>query len=310
MAGEYAIVLYYSLLIMDASIWVCGEVLVDLLPTGSVIGGGPANTAKALARLGCAVEFIDGISTDEFGVRARRELIKDGVGLSLSRSSDKPTGKSIISIGAHGVGSYEFDIENSATFDFDASWLPKGAPEILHIGTLATIIEPGASAIFKWAKSLTDKTVIVFDPNVRPPALPDAKKYRSEVEKWVGISTVVKVSEADIAWLYPATSEEDVAREWLDLGAKLVVITRGADGLVGITKSDLIALPGVAVHVIDTVGAGDTVGAVIVEGIAKYGVAGLVGEVLKDVLHRAAKAAAITCTRKGAEPPTNDEIES
>jgi len=175
---------------------------------------------------------------------------------------------------------------------------------------LATIIEPGASAIFKWAKGLTDKTVIVFDPNVRPPALPDAKKYRSEVEKWVGISTVVKVSEADIAWLYPATSEEDVAREWLDLGAKLVVITRGADGLVGITKSDLIALPGVVVHVIDTVGAGDTVGAVIVEGIAKYGVAGLVGEVLKDVLDRAARAAAITCTRKGAEPPTNDEIES
>jgi len=256
------------------------------------------------------VEFIDGISTDEFGVRARRELIKDGVGLSLSRSSDKPTGKSIISIDAHGVGSYKFDIENSATFDFDALWLPKGAPEILHIGTLATIIEPGASVLFKWAKELGEKTIIVFDPNVRPPALPDAKKYRSEVEKWVGISTVVKVSEADIAWLYPATSEEDVAREWLDLGAKLVVITRGADGLVGITKSDLIAVPGVAVHVIDTVGAGDTVGAVIVEGIAKYGVAGLVGEVLKDVLDRAARAAAITCTRKGAEPPTNDEIES
>ena len=295
---------------MSASIWVCGEVLVDVLPNGTVIGGGAANTAKALARLGCAVEFIDGISSDEFGVRARRELMKDGVGLSLSLASDKPTGKSIIAIDAHGVGTYKFDIENSATFDFNASWLPKGTPEILHIGTLATIIEPGASALFNWAKNLSESAVIVFDPNVRPPAQPDAKKYRAAVEKWVEISTVVKVSEADIAWLYPATSEEDVAREWIELGAKIVVITRGADGLVAITKSDVIAVPGVAVHVIDTVGAGDTVGAVIVEGIAKYGVTGLSGGVLKDVLHRAAKAAAITCTRKGAEPPTSSEIES
>ena len=94
---------------MSASIWVCGEVLVDVLPNGTVIGGGGANTAKALARLGCAVEFIDGISSDEYGVRARRELMKDGVGLSLSLASDKPTGKSIISIDAHGVGSYKFD---------------------------------------------------------------------------------------------------------------------------------------------------------------------------------------------------------
>lgn len=295
---------------MSASVWVCGEVLVDVLPNGTVIGGGAANTAKALARLGCAVEFIDGISSDEFGVRARRELIKDGVGLSLSLDSDKPTGKSIISIDAHGVGSYKFEIENSATFDFDASWLPKGAPAILHIGTLATIIEPGASALFKWAKELSEKTVIVFDPNVRPPALPDAKKYRAAVEKWVGISEVVKVSEEDIAWLYPATSEEGVAREWIELGAKLVVITRGADGLVAISKSEVIAVPGVSVHVVDTVGAGDTVGAVIVEGLVKSGVTGLSGGVLKDVLHRAAKAAAITCTRKGAEPPTNSEIES
>ena len=295
---------------MSASIWVCGEVLVDVLPNGTVIGGGGANTAKALARLGCAVEFIDGISSDEYGVRARRELMKDGVGLSLSLTSDKPTGKSIISIDAHGVGSYKFDIENSATFDFDASWLPKGTPEILHIGTLATIIEPGASALFKWAKDLSEKTIIVFDPNVRPPAQPNANKYRAAVEKWVEISAVVKVSEEDIAWLYPATSEEDVAREWIELGAKIVVITRGADGLVAISKSDVVAVPGVAVHVIDTVGAGDTVGAVIVEGIAKYGVTGLSGGVLKDVLDRAAKAAAITCTRKGAEPPTSSEIES
>lgn len=295
---------------MSASIWVCGEVLVDVLPNGTVIGGGGANTAKALARLGCAVDFIDGISSDEYGVRARRELIKDGVGLSLSLASEKSTGKSIIAIDAHGVGSYKFDIENSATFDFNDSWLPKGAPEILHIGTLATIIEPGASALFKWAKYLSKNAVIVFDPNVRPPALPDAKKYRAAVEKWVGISEVVKVSEADIAWLYPAISEEGVAREWLELGAKLVVVTRGADGLTAISKSDLTAVPGVPVHVIDTVGAGDTVGAVIVEAIAKYGVAGLSGGVLKEVLHRAAKAAAITCTRKGAEPPTKSEIES
>ena len=299
---------------MSAPIWVCGEALVDLLPSSdggervAVIGGGPANTAKALARLGHQVEFIDGISTDHYGKSAQEELRKDGVGLSLSNISDKPTCQAIISLDENGSAHYEFLIEETATFDFSRSWLPEGFPSVLHIGTLATVIEPGASELFDWAKKISERVPIVFDPNVRPVVLSDSSKYLRVVEKWVGISNVVKVSEDDIAWLYPAKSEEDVAREWLALGAELVVVTRGADGMVGITKSDVISVPGVAVSVIDTVGAGDTVGAIIVEGVVKYGVSGLTGERLKSVLQRAAKAASITVARQGAQPPFSHEL--
>ena len=294
--------------------WVCGEVLVDLLPSSdggervAVIGGGPANTAKALARLGHGVEFIDGISTDHYGKSAQEELRKDGVGLSLSKISDKSTCQAIVSLDDNGSARYEFLIEETATFDFSRSWLPEGFPSVLHIGTLATVIEPGASELFDWAKKISERVPIVFDPNVRPAVLSNSAEYRRVVEKWIGISNVVKVSEDDIAWLYPAKSEEDVAREWLALGAELVVVTRGADGMVGITKSDVISVPGVAVSVIDTVGAGDTVGAIIVEGVVKYGVSGLTGERLKSVLQRAAKAASITVARQGAQPPFSHEL--
>ena len=299
---------------MSAPIWVCGEVLVDLLPSIdgggriAVVGGGPANTAKALARLGHQVEFIDGISTDHYGKSAQDELRKDGVGLRLSKISDKPTCQAIVNLDENGSARYEFLIEGTATFDFSQSWLPEGHPSVLHIGTLATVIEPGALELFEWAKKISERVPIVFDPNVRPAVLSDSSKYRSVVEKWVGISNVVKVSEDDIALLYPAKSEEDVAREWLALGAELVVVTRGADGMVGITKSDVISVPGVAVSVIDTVGAGDTVGAIIVEGVYKYGVSGLKGDVLKSVLLRAAKAASVTVGRRGAQPPFLHEI--
>ena len=299
---------------MSEPVWVCGEVLVDLLPSSdggervAVIGGGPANTAKALARLGHGVEFIDGISTDHYGKSAQEELRKDGVGLSLSKISDKPTCQAIVSLDDNGSARYEFLIEETATFDFSRSWLPEGFPSVLHIGTLATVIEPGASELFEWAKKISVRVPIVFDPNVRPAVLSESAEYRRVVEKWVGISKVVKVSEHDIAWLYPAKSEEDVAREWLALGAELVVITRGADGMVGITKSDVISVPGVSVSVIDTVGAGDTVGAIIVEGVVKYGVSGLTGERLKSVLQRAAKAASITVARQGAQPPFSHEL--
>jgi fructokinase len=208
----------------------------------------------------------------------------------------------------NGSAHYGFLIEETATFDFARTWLPEGFPSVLHIGTLATVIEPGASELFEWAKKISERVPIVFDPNVRPAVLSNSAEYRRVVEKWVGISNVVKVSEDDIGWLYPATSEEDVAREWLALGADLVVVTRGADGMVGITKSDVISVPGVAVSVIDTVGAGDTVGAIIVEGVVKYGVSGLTGERLKSVLQRAAKAASITVARQGAQPPFSHEL--
>jgi len=293
------------------SIWVCGEVLIDILPTGPVVGGGPANTAKALARLGYEVDFIDGISTDAYGVSARKELSRDGVGLALSLTSDKPTCTATVTLDSKGSASYEFLIDNTATFEFNSSWLPdpeRLKPSVLHIGTLVTIIEPGASVLFDWAVKVGEFAPIVFDPNIRPSVMGDRAKYAAAVEKWVSISSVVKVSDDDIKWLYPTESLDVVAHRWIKAGVSAVIVTRGAKGIIGFTASGMEEVAGVKVDVVDTVGAGDTVGAIVVEGIIEYSVHGLQGQVLNALLHRAAIAAGITCSRAGAQPPRAHEL--
>ena len=293
------------------SIWVCGEVLIDILPTGPVVGGGPANTAKALARLGHDVHFIDGISSDAFGQSAREELLRDGVNLDLALASDKPTCTATVTLDAAGGASYEFLIDGTATFDFASSWLPdpyRYQPQVLHIGTLVTMIEPGASALYDWAMSVAELAPIVFDPNIRPSVQPDRDFYEAAVEKWAALSAVIKVSDDDLAWLFPGQSIDDVANRWINDGAFLVVVTRGADGLVGYTADGRVEVPGVKVDVVDTVGAGDTVGAIVVEAMLAHGLIELRGDLLRSVLTRAASAAAITCSRKGAQPPYKHEL--
>jgi len=293
------------------SIWVAGEVLIDILPTGSFVGGGPANTAKALARLGYKVEFIDGISTDAHGVNARKELDRDGVGLSHCLISEKPTCTATVTVDASGGASYEFLIDGTATFDFSPSWLPdpeRLKPSVLHIGTLVTIIEPGASVLFDWALRVGEFAPIIFDPNIRPSVIGDREIYVAAVEKWIGVSSIVKVSDDDIKWLYPDETLDEVAKRWIAVGVNCVVITRGAQGIIGFTEHGIEEVDGAKISVIDTVGAGDTVGAIVVEGVIHHSVAGLHGEVLNSILQRAAVAAGITCSRAGAEPPYKHEL--
>jgi fructokinase len=266
----------------------------------AVVGGGAANTAKALANLELGVSWVGGISSDEYGVLIKQEL--KNVDLGLAHDSNLPTALAKVSLDEKGSASYEFLLEGTATFDFDSNWLPKGKPEILHVGTLATIAEPGASNLFDWAKSLNTK--VVFDPNVRPSVLPDKDLYRDAFEKWARISDVVKMSDEDLEWL----GYSDV-NQILELGPELLVVTHGASGMTGYTNSGSVSVPGVKVQVVDTVGAGDTVGAVIVEGLIRNGNSALMGDKLFEVLSRAAKAAAITCSRVGANPPILAELE-
>ena len=293
------------------SIWVCGEVLIDILPAGPVVGGGPANTAKALARLGYDVDFIDGISSDAYGVSAHKELEQDGVGLGLSLRSDKPTCTATVTLDSAGGARYEFFIKATATFDFNASWLPDASmlkPSLLHIGTLATIIEPGAGVLFDWAVQVGEFAPIVFDPNIRPSVMGNRAIYVAAVEKWASISSIVKLSDEDIKWLYPDETLDEVAHRWISGGVSCVVVTRGAHGLIGYTEHGMEEVDGAKVSVIDSVGAGDTVGAIIVEGVIAHSVAGLQGRVLNEVLHKAAVAAGITCSRAGAQPPYKHEL--
>jgi fructokinase len=297
-------------------VWVVGEVLIDLIPNGGdrkpIVGGGPANTAKALSKLGIDTQFIDGISSDQYGQMAMDELVSAGVKLDYVKYSDKPTCLAIVSLSDSGSTSYEFVIENTATFDFNHDWLlnpQTDRPSLLHIGTLATVIETGASVLFKWAQSVAKFAPIVFDPNIRPAVISDRAQYVAQVERWVAISSAVKVSDEDIRWLYPSLETEQVVTNWLELGPSLIVVTYGDKGLAGYRKDEKVSVEAVQVKVVDTVGAGDTVGAVLVEAIVNDGLDSLTGSRLETMLKRASKAAAITVSRIGANPPTSEELE-
>jgi fructokinase len=301
---------------LSDQVWVVGEVLIDLIPNAdqylAIVGGGPANTAKALAKLGVKTHFIDGISNDEYGQIAKAELLSANVLLDYAQYSSKPTCTAKITLSSSGSASYEFVIENTATFDFSTSWLPdpqRLKPSLLHIGTLATVIEPGASILFKWAQSVANFAPIVFDPNIRPAVLGNRDEYVIKIEKWLAISSAIKVSDEDLNWLYPGKAINEVVNEWLEVGVQLVVVTLGDKGITAYRKNEQISVDAVKVVVVDTVGAGDTVGAVLVEAIVNNGLDKLTGEVLKTMLNRAVKAAAITVSRTGANPPSKEEID-
>jgi fructokinase len=292
-------------------VWVVGEALMDLIPVpggeiSEMVGGGPCNSAKALARLGFSTTFIGGISSDRYGKAIERELLDSGVSVDLVHRSGLPTALAIATINEAGLASYEFKLDSTVSFNFLSSWLPKEDAEVIHIGSVATLLEPGASELYKW---LSNKcATIVFDPNVRPSIQGDREVYRDSVERWLELAKIVKLSEDDFSWLYES-SESEVIANWLSRGTEIVIVTRAERGLSAFTRDGRIDCHAAKVELVDSVGAGDTIGAVIVEGLLKHGLGGLKADVLKQVLERAAKAAGITCSRAGANPPWKEELD-
>lgn len=283
---------------------------MDLIPVAGgervpMVGGGPANTAKALARLGYATYFVGGISSDEYGNVISEELMQSGVDLSLAYRGDLPTALAIATIDGNGMAKYEFELTGTSSFAFDQSWLPQGEPDVIHIGSVATLLEPGSSQLLDWAKEKS--APIVFDPNVRPSIEGNKEVYQRAVERWIDLASIVKLSEDDISWLY---GDRNVIDDYLERGVSLVIVTRAEKGLTAYGKDFAIEIPAVSVDLVDSVGAGDTIGAVIAEGVLRHGIKNLSGEILAGVLRRATKAASITCSRAGANPPTLAELGS
>jgi len=290
----------------NTKVWVAGEALIDLLPEDGgqrpVVGGGPANTAKALANLGNKVSFIGGISNDKYGHLIEAELDSYGVDLSFAQRSELQTAIAEVSFDKSNSAIYRFTLNDTATFDF-AEWLPNFVPDLLHIGSLATIVEPGASHLFEWAIRIArDGGKIFFDPNVRSSVLDDSGLYRKYFEKWAKISNVVKASEDDLSFLNLSV------KEILDFGVDLLVVTKGSAGMIGYQDGSSITVSGIRVPVVDTVGAGDTVSAVLITSFIQSGPIKQAN--LEEVLSQAARAAAITCSRAGAKPPTLEELQS
>lgn len=299
----------------EPEVWVCGEALIDLVPDRdgqyrAIVGGGPANAAKALANLGTKTYFIGGISNDSYGAAIESELLKYGVDLAHAHRSDLGTALAKVSIDQGGVATYEFTLADTASFDFQVDWLPSSAPDLLYIGSLATIISPGSITLLQWARSL--HVPIIFDPNVRPSVLADPDQYRKKFREWIEIARVVKLSIDDLIFLFgEAVSSADLNHlvgEILAAGPELVILTRGSQGLSGYGANLEIHKSAESVVVVDTVGAGDTVGAVLAQAVALNGMAKLMEQELTEVLDRASRAAAITCSRAGAIPPRAAEL--
>jgi fructokinase len=297
-----------------------GEALVDLVEDdGSshpVAGGGPFNTAIAFGRLDVAVGFLGAISRDTYGQMLAQQLSDAGVDTSLVRWSDAPTPRAVVH--RHGDGKHEFTFEIRGTslvdlFPHQLPILPNDAWAV-HVGTLALAIDPPAAAYEAFVEREAGRRQIILDPNVRPAIFGDAVAYRHRFEHLAQVADLVKLSEDDAAWIYPGTSVEHVLELVLGLGPGLVAVTRGANGAIASSGNGFVDVPGIRVTVVDTVGAGDSFGAAFVAALVDGGAFGpqatraADAEVLTRALSYAVAASAITCTRRGAVPPSRDEI--
>ncbi|MFE5191242.1 carbohydrate kinase [Streptomyces sp. NPDC056628] len=297
---------------------VAGEALIDLVPQGTgalaplrpALGGGPYNTAVALGRLGSPTAFCSRTSLDAFGEALLDRLREAGVDVSAVQRGPEPTTLAVATIDAKGSAAYSFYVEGTADRLFAA---PPELPErtrAVSFGTCSLVLEPGASAYEELMRRAAGQGVFTaLDPNIRAGLIPDPDGYRARFKSWLPSVSLLKLSEEDAAWL------GGTPREWLAAGPAAVVITRGGDGLTAYTRDGAVhSVPGEAVEVVDTIGAGDTVNAALLHGLAAEdalsadALVGLGAEGWTRLLRFAARAAAITCSRAGAEPPYAAEL--
>jgi fructokinase len=301
---------------------VIGEALVDLVgQRGSRTlvahpGGSPANVALGLARLGDQVALITRLGHDSFGEMVSAHLKASGVRVDGGPDAGAKTSLAVASLAA-GAATYDFRIE----WDIgDLAPLPVET-RCVHTGSLATALAPGAAQVTDLLERERERgrVTISYDPNVRPALLGSPEQARPGIEHLVALSDVVKVSDEDLRWLYPDRRDEDVARDWLALGAPLVVVTRGGEGVFAVTAHLELERPATRIDLVDTVGAGDSFTAGLLDGLGR---ADLLGGVRRDALARIDEAslisvldeasliASITCSRPGADPPTWAEVET
>ncbi|HEV7647231.1 MAG TPA: carbohydrate kinase [Actinophytocola sp.] len=305
-----------------------GEALVDLVPApatgagelGALLplpGGGPYNVAVALGRLGMPVRFLSRLSTDTFGDALLARLQVSGVDTSLVQRGAEPTTLAVAGIGPDGSARYSFHVEGTADrLVADPGELPAEVTT-LSLGTLSLLLEPGATTYETLLRRHSARGgLTVLDPNIRPVLVADRAAYRARFASWLPDVGVLKLSVEDAAWL--AGGSADVAgavREWLAAGPAAAVLTRGTDGIVAFTAAgDEIEVATVPAAVVDTIGAGDTVHAALLAWLHEHGVTapGAVRDVgpdgWRDALTYAARAAAVTVSRAGAEPPYAAEL--
>ncbi|MFJ8145166.1 carbohydrate kinase [Streptomyces sp. NPDC096048] len=297
---------------------VAGEALIDLVPQGTgalaalrpALGGGPFNTAVALGRLGSPTAFCSRVSHDAFGEALLDRLRETGVDVSPVQRGAEPTTLAVATVDADGSAAYSFYVDGTADRLFSVpAALPSGARAV-SFGTCSLVLEPGASAYEELLRGTAARGVFTaLDPNIRAGLIADPDAYRARFRSWLPSVSLLKLSAEDAEWL------GGTPREWLSAGPAAVVVTRGGAGLTAYTRDGSeYTVPGERVDVVDTIGAGDTVNAALLHGLAvrdalgAEAVAGLGAEGWAELLGFAARAAAVTCSRAGAEPPYAHEV--
>ncbi|WP_313194656.1 carbohydrate kinase [Shinella zoogloeoides] len=302
----------------------CGEALIDMLPRTTTLGedayapyagGAIFNTAIALGRLGVPAGFFTGLSDDMMGDILRRTLGESGVDYSYCATLSRPTTVAFVKL-VDGHATYAFYDENTAGRMITEAELPVLGEdcEALHFGAISLIPEPCGSTYEALLTREHEKRVISLDPNIRPGFIRDKDAHMGRIRRMAAMSDIVKFSDEDLAWFGLEGDEDALARHWLHHGAKLVVVTRGAEGAVGYTADHKVTVPSERVTVVDTVGAGDTFDAGVLASLkmqnllTKQQVARLSEDQIAKALALGAKAAAVTVSRAGANPPWAKEI--
>lgn len=289
------------------AVLVVGEALIDIIDTPDgpteFPGGSGMNVAFGLGRLGIITTLLTAIGSDERGRRIQDHLQSAGVLLHpgaehLSRTS---TAKALL------------DSTGSAQYEFDVEWRlpavgPASMPDVLHTGSLASFLEPGAGQVLALLEKAQGQCLVTFDPNIRPTLLGSHAKTLTAFERIVPLATLVKLSAEDADWLYPGETHHNIAERLLVLGTELAVITDGGSGSFLRSKTAGVEVPAPAVEVKDTVGAGDSYMAALIAGMVAEPDAGLGYGRLTRLGTFASAAAAITVGRRGANPPTRAEL--
>ncbi|HJW11923.1 MAG TPA: carbohydrate kinase [Albitalea sp.] len=304
---------------------VCGEALMDVFAVGDTptgvsldarVGGSPFNTAVGLARLAQPVAFFAALSKGFLGERLLRALVAEGVATTALQRVDAPTTLGLVGLDAQGVPSYSFYGEGGADrqLGVDAlAALPAGVSAI-HLGSYATVVEPIASTLRALVERELGRALICYDPNIRLNVEPELARWREMLQWMLPRTQLLKVSEEDLSLLLPGMALQQFAENALSQGVGLVVVTRGGAGAVAWTSPLPVSVPSVPVTVIDTVGAGDTFQAALLTWLAEQnalsaaGLRALLPSQVQAALQFAASAAAITCSRRGADLPRRNEL--
>jgi fructokinase len=298
---------------------VCGEALIDVIHNGdgtqhAALGGGPFNTARALARLGVPTEFLGRLSNDTFGRQLADALVSDGASVELATFGPESTTIAVADVDSEGLAEYQFLVQGTSAPNLTFDMLP---PELghevnaLHVGTLGLVLEPMASTLIELLRRERTGRLIMVDPNIRVGLIPD-DDYRERLHGVLAESTIVKASDADLTWLYPDLSYRRAAERLLGEGVRLVVVTLGAQGAFAAHGDFRVSVDAVHVDVVDTIGAGDAFGAGLLAWLHDHNAikpnVNLRMHELRSAVEFACLAAAITCAREGSDPPWRAEL--